>query len=228
MVSVNRLARRKSPFSAQRWVLDSGAFTRITSGIGHLAVSEYVAYIQAFKLCGQLEAVVSQDYMCEPVALAATGRDVIDHQGMTTARYLALKEQSPVPVIPVVQGWTVEEYQQHAASLSPYVPENAWVGVGSVCKRQGNPDGLASILEAIHQVRPDWKLHGFGVKMTALASARCWRLLHSLDSAAWSYDSWFGSTPEIHRVETALKWLERMEAIRPEPEYQTFMTFPPP
>ena len=226
MVSVNRLERRKSPFEAQRWVLDSGAFTRITQGRGHLPVNQYVEYIERFQDCGHLEAVVAQDYMCEPVALAATGLSISDHQAKTTARYVALRELSPVPVIPVVQGWTADDYQRHAVELTQYVPRHAWVGVGSVCKRQGDPNQLATILEAIERVDPSWKLHGFGVKMTALRSARCWRLLHSLDSAAWSYESWFGSSPRLQRVEAALEWLERMEAIRPDPNYQTTLAFP--
>ena len=34
MVSINRLERRKSDFVAHDWLLDSGAFTRITTGRG--------------------------------------------------------------------------------------------------------------------------------------------------------------------------------------------------
>ena len=43
------------------------------------------------------------------------------------------------------------------------------------------------MLSAIHAARPDLKLHGFGIKRTALANADVRRLLHSSDSMAWSF-----------------------------------------
>lgn len=226
MLSVNRLTRRRSPFTAQQWILDSGAFTRITKGQGHLPIARYIEIIERFRQCGELQAVVSQDYMCEPIALEATRLSVKAHQAMSTERFLSLKDSSPAPVMPVVQGFTVDEYQYHAAQLSPYIEQAAWVGVGSVCKRQGSPASLAAILEAILQVRPDWRLHGFGIKMTALQDARCCRLLHSIDSMAWCYQSLFSSDPTTQRVEAALSWLERLEQIEPQPEYQTALQFP--
>ena len=85
VVSVNRLERRVSPFAAQSWLLDSGAFSRLISGRGHMSASDYVGYIRRFGECGSLQAAVVQDWMCEPEVLAATGRSVADHQRMTMA-----------------------------------------------------------------------------------------------------------------------------------------------
>lgn len=43
------------------------------------------------------------------------------------------------------------------------------------------------MLYSISRVRPDLRLHGFGIKRTALASAIVRNLLHSADSMAWSF-----------------------------------------
>ena len=63
----------------------------------------------------------------------------------------------------------------------------AWVGVGSVCKRNGSPDQVAAVLMAVKQARPDLLLHGFGLKTTALAHPFVRSMLHSADSMAWSF-----------------------------------------
>ncbi|HEY0606008.1 MAG TPA: hypothetical protein VGD58_23995 [Herpetosiphonaceae bacterium] len=63
----------------------------------------------------------------------------------------------------------------------------AWVGVGSVCKRNGHPREIAAVLRAIKAERPDLRLHGFGCKLIALASAEVRAALWSADSLAWSY-----------------------------------------
>jgi len=65
--------------------------------------------------------------------------------------------------------------------------QDAWVGVGSVCKRNGNIQAIESVLLAIHAERPDLLLHGFGLKTTALSSGLVQELLHTADSMAWSF-----------------------------------------
>ncbi|MGL5060785.1 MAG: DUF7221 family queuine tRNA-ribosyltransferase-like protein [Microcoleus sp.] len=62
--------------------------------------------------------------------------------------------------------------------------KNAWVGVGSVCKRNANAASIEAVLLAIKQARPDLRLHGFGIKKTALQSPIVWDLLYSADSQA--------------------------------------------
>jgi hypothetical protein len=60
------------------------------------------------------------------------------------------------------------------------------VGVGSLCKRQGDPAIIAGILDAINGDRPDLRLHGFGCKRTSLLDERVRRRLATADSMAWS------------------------------------------
>ncbi len=65
----------------------------------------------------------------------------------------------------------------------------AWVGVGSICKRNGDPGAIAAVLQAIKRVRPDLRLHGFGLKTTALANSYVSSMLDTADSMAWSYSA---------------------------------------
>ena len=62
-----------------------------------------------------------------------------------------------------------------------------WVGVGSVCKRNGSASSVLSILTAIKQKRPDLKLHGFGLKYTSVKNRTVRAMIYSPDSMAWSF-----------------------------------------
>ncbi len=188
MISVNVLERRKADIQPNDWIMDSGAFTRISQGKDHMAVAEYALQIRRWAECGNLVAAVSQDYMCEPFILDIAGLTVRDHQEMTLRRYVQLKAIAPpVYIMPVLQGYMPREYVRHIDMYGNKLEAGAWVGVGSVCKRNSSVQALESVLGAIHIVRPDLKLHGFGIKRTALRSHLVNQLLHSSDSMAWSF-----------------------------------------
>lgn len=170
--------------------MDSGAFTEIsTHGHYREGVECYAAAIERWSTCGQLLAAVSQDYMCEPAILRITGLSVADHQRLTIARYDAIRSlvATRLHVMPVIQGYLPEQYVRHVQHYGDRLTPGMWVGVGSVCKRNGSPREMAAVLRAIKAVRPDLKLHGFGAKTTALESVEVRGLLHSADSMAWSY-----------------------------------------
>ena len=56
-----------------------------------------------------------------------------------------------------------------------------------MCKRNGDPYQIARVLFAIKDKRPDLRLHGFGVKTTALSNQVICSLLETADSMAWSF-----------------------------------------
>jgi hypothetical protein len=192
-VSVNRLRDRISDFAVEQWIMDSGAFSELfRHGKYRHSVEEYAAQIKRWKSCGNLLAAVSQDYMCEPFILKKTGLKtgltLQEHQRLTIERYDALiAENTGVYIMPVLQGYTVDDYLQHVAMYGDRLRHGAWVGVGSVCKRNANPCEIFDILYAIKQLRPDLLLHGFGLKLTALSSSAIRYLLHTADSMAWSF-----------------------------------------
>ena len=188
-VSVNRLRSRKSHFEVGDWIMDSGAFTEIAQYGGYRhPVSDYANEIRRWVGCGNLLAAVSQDYMCESHMMDKTGLTIADHQRLTIYRYDALvAEDVGVYIMPVLQGYDPADYVSHINQYGDRLAFGAWVGVGSVCKRNGNPAAIEQVLRAILTERPDLKLHGFGLKSTALGSAYVYDNLHTADSMAWSF-----------------------------------------
>lgn len=188
-VSVTRLRTRKAPMKVRNWIMDSGAFTEISiHGRYRHDVAEYAAEIRRWKDNGNLLAAVAQDYMCEAFILKKTGMTVEQHQQLTVERYDALlAEDTGVYIMPVLQGYAPEDYARHLRMYGERLAQGAWVGVGSVCKRNGDPGAIAAVLLAIKKVRPDLRLHGFGLKTTALANPLVRSLLETADSMAWSF-----------------------------------------
>jgi hypothetical protein len=189
-ISKNRLLKRKSGFAVGDWIMDSGAFTTIlTHGDYPESVEVYAAEIKRWAKNGNLLAAVAQDYMCEAHMLRITGKTILEHQQLTIDRYDALLkcDAGGVYILPVLQGYASEDYVRHIGMYGDRLKHGAWVGVGSVCKRNGDPRAIERVLMAIKAVRPDLRLHGFGLKSTALSSWIVKDLLFTADSMAWSF-----------------------------------------
>jgi len=213
-ISVRRLRTRKMPFAVKAWILDSGAFTEILLNGGYQEpVETYAAEIRRWAKNGNLMAAVAQDYMCEPFMLEKTGLTVEEHQRLTIERYDALLacDTGGVYIMPVLQGYTPKEYVQHIRMYGDRLKPGMWVGVGSVCKRNGEPGAVAAVLRAVKHERPDLLCHGFGLKLTALADDEVRSLLHTADSMGWSYaarkqgrngNDWHEAERFARRIET--------------------------
>lgn len=209
-ISVNRLRGRRSDFVANRWIMDSGAFSTIaTHGVYPLPPEEYADQVNRWASCGQMEAAATQDYMCEPEMLARTGLTITEHQSLTIDRYLRIRDavRPSLYVMPVLQGYAPLDYARHAAQYGSLLERGAWVGVGSVCKRNASPSSVVAVLKAVREARPDLRLHGFGLKKTALQWAGVTDNLHSCDSMAWSYAARRAGGGQ-NDVSNALRWLE--------------------
>lgn len=197
-ISINRLRGRKKPLEGVKVLVDSGAFTELNlHGKYRHSVDEYATELHRLYTAGvvNIEAAVAQDYMCEAFMLAKTGLTVERHQQLTIERYDALVEALerlfggavPFPVVPVLQGYNPADYERHVVAYGDRLKPDMWVGVGSVCKRNGTPEAIATVLRTIKAVRPDLRLHGFGVKKTSLLNASVRSLLETADSMAWSF-----------------------------------------
>ncbi|RYG87650.1 MAG: hypothetical protein EON59_06775 [Alphaproteobacteria bacterium] len=171
-ISIHRLETRRKPVACPEVMIDSGAFTKLAKHGGYPEpVDVYAAQLYRLHTQGVVRIAVAaaQDYMCEPFMLARTGLTVADHQRLTIERYDALLSAlhdlfdgpPPFPMMPVLQGFTVADYLRHLADYGDRLTPDMWVGVGSVCKRQGNVSAIEIILHAIKEVRPDLRLHGF-------------------------------------------------------------------
>jgi hypothetical protein len=217
-ISANVLRRRQSGFPATRWMMDSGAFTEIsTYGTYRHSCKRYARQIIQWSLSGSLVAAVSQDYMCEPFILQKTGLTVEDHQRLTVERYDQIRAALPgwvldhVTFLPVLQGYEPEEYVRHLEDYGDRLAEGMWVGVGSVCKRNADPSSVRAVLSAIRAERPDLHLHGFGIKTTALADRGVLRDLWSADSMAWSRSARYAGK-DANGLAEATEFYDRIQA----------------
>jgi hypothetical protein len=198
-VSARRLAPyRRLPAAVAPWALDSGGFTELQRyGRWTVTPAEYVARVRRYRdEIGRLRWAAPQDWMCEPIVIAGgragrmtfagTHLSVAEHQRRTVANFAQLRDLAPdLPFIPVLQGYTSDEYQRCAdlyAAAGIDLTTAPLVGLGSVCRRQGTADAHR-IIAALHR-RGITRLHGFGVKTLGLA--RYAHLLTSADSLAWS------------------------------------------
>lgn len=220
-VSVNRLRNRKSSFECGDWIMDSGAFTTIATHGGYpLPVKAYADEIRAIvrrQTSGNLLAAVAQDYMCEAWMLEKTGLTVADHQRLTIERYDDLvAEDTGVYILPVLQGYSSKEYVAHVRAYGDRLPQGAWVGVGSICKRNSDICAIWKVLSSIKDERPDLRLHGFGLKTTSLQNPIIRGLLWSADSMAWSFAARkLGRNPNDYREALAFgERIGRMEEKR--------------
>lgn len=178
--------RRRLPRALGPWALDSGGFTEIDQhGRWVMGEDEYVEGVRWLaEGVGGLEWAAPMDWMCEPHMVERTGLSVEEHQERTVGNFLRLRDRGPF--IPVLQGWTLPDYERcvglyEAAGVD--LRAEPVVGVGSVCRRQHEAE-IGRIVRFL-QLDCGLRLHGFGVKRSGLA--RFGDALASADSLAWSY-----------------------------------------
>jgi hypothetical protein len=129
--------------------------------------------------------------MTEPFILEKTGLTTPEHQRLTIKRYDELLLcRTGAYILPVLPGYQPAEYVEHLQQYGDRLARGAWIGVGSVCKRNSRPEQIEAILKAIKRGRPDLRLHAFGVKLTALGSNVVRDAIWSADSMAWSFAAW--------------------------------------
>lgn len=217
-VSRRRLTGRiRLPEARAVWALDSGGFTELSMyGYWKTTENEYVHDVLRFEdFIGHLAWVAPMDWMCEPFMLQKTGRSVAVHQQLTVGNFLRLRHRLGSLVVPVLQGWTQDDYHNcwelyEASGVT--LEDEPLVGLGSVCRRQ-NTFEIGRIVRSLQPL----PLHGFGVKAGGLASFG--DALASADSMAWSYAG--RNTPGCgpsHKTEAncqsfALRWRDDLMHI---------------
>jgi len=190
-VSRRRLDRLHTvlPRALGPWALDSGGFTELQlNGGWSLSATEYARTVRHYRdEIGNLAWVAPQDWMCEPHILKKTGLDVRAHQQRTAENFIELRALLGPIVVPVLQGWTLGDYLEHAeayARLGVDLAAEGLVGVGSVCRRQHTDEAVA-IFGALAQL--GLRTHGFGLKLQGLEAGAS--LLASADSMSWSLNA---------------------------------------
>jgi len=161
-----------------------------------------------------MRRAVAEDMMCEPWMLERTGLSIADHQRITIDRYVIVRAACGPIIMPVLQGYAPADYASHARQYESrgFLGRGEWVGIGSVCKRQGRPGAIAAVLDAVLSHRPDLRLHGFGVKIRALGCQSVRGRLYSCDSMAWSFAARYEGRDGNDPTE-AIAYAERVESM---------------
>jgi len=225
-VSNRTLSKRKNLLPAiNEWALDSGGFSEIRLlGRWETTPKEYVAAVKRYKNeIGKLKWAAIQDWMCEDIMLKITGKTIKDHQRLTTMSYLTLRDLAPeINWLPVLQGFELDDYLNH---IDQYLKNDVdvttlkAVGVGSICRRQAT---LAAQNILLSLSITGVKIHGFGLKITALKNQQVCRSIISADSLAWSFTA--RKLPPLYGHEVkhkncancfdfALLWLNKIRKI---------------
>lgn len=192
LISINRLLNRRSQFKVQNWILDSGAFTRLSNKSSHLSTRKYAKIANFFYDSGNLEAVVTQDYLPIAKFLRQSKLTVKQCQQLTVNRYELLQSllRPEIYQMPVLQGIEPSNYAQHLQLYQARILPEAWVGVGNLVGRSISE--IEEIVVNIAELRKDIRLHGFGIKLSHVKNPLVKKLFYSSDSAngSFSQDNW--------------------------------------
>lgn len=149
------------------------------------SVEQYVELAAAYEWSWWAQ----MDCCCEPeIASDAIAR--LFRLAETSRLYRACERAAEIrgvnPPMPVLQGWTVDDYRR-SVDLLGFSSWPRLVGLGSVCRRSvGGPDGIIAIVDALDRELPvGVEMHLFGVKGKALDVLHGHSRIRSVDSMAW-------------------------------------------
>jgi hypothetical protein len=189
--------RRTLPRAHGPVAIDSAGYSELSLfGEWRTSPRTYVADVRRYRdEIGMLTWAAVQDWMCEPLVRAKTGKSVLEHQALTIASVLELRSMAPeIPWVPVLQGYVIEDYLEHAEAYARAgidLLAEPIVGLGTVCRRQATDEAVA-ICQSVAGL--GIRLHGFGIKKLGLIRLNSY--LASADSMAWSFDARRKQRPE--------------------------------
>jgi len=187
-----KIATKIKPWNSIKILfIDSGGYSFFHSKGEYTTSDEaYIRYI----LRRKPDYFALRDYPCEPDILTKWRRTVQENQEKTLDKHLNLlnlmddwniwKYSEPVAVL---QGWTLDDYLKHYDMMKEYgvFSRISYVGIGTLCRR-GQENTIRKIVTGIREALPKkFKLHGFGVKISALKYKDVFEALYSADSVAW-------------------------------------------
>jgi hypothetical protein len=174
---------------AGRYVLDSGGYTAMDEFCGDFpwTVTEYHEWAKAMYADQPFEWVAAMDLACEPAFDDVVS--VSERIDRTVENTIALLDHDPeYPVLPVLQGRTVDSWLACYDRLRDHGIDPDYAGIGTLC-RQTSGNDIKKIVRAIRTRTDIDAFHGFGVKATAFKYGA---QFETADSQAWSWPLMFG------------------------------------
>jgi len=229
-ILINFMSRANSlpKYNYQFLFIDSGGFySSMRSGKYTKPDREYLEFIEKV----QPEFFALRDYPCEPQLLKKHDLTAKQNIQRTVDNHIVLMDLLPEyqiisQPVPVIQGWQKEDYLDCIDAFNDAGLMSDYMAIGSVCRRTA-VDNIHKIIVAIRDAIPSWiKLHGFGVKLTALSDLAIWNALYSVDSGAWDYTARWNklrgrkSLPDAS-LHAAIDYIEKVKRVGVNHRYQT-------
>lgn len=210
---------KKRVWPWRRWMLDSGGFTMFRRlGDFPWTPDEYLALVAR----DRPTLAASMDYPCEPALTQNISGMAVEDRVRATAEMALYLCRRSARIYPVLQGWSIADYELSWRLLEPLKPR--FIGIGSLCVRQRDRR-IAVLCAELDQILPAelWK-HGFGVKLTALRHDVCRDFFTSIDTNAWEFHrrgrAWPGQ--KMPDVEAWLHYSRRLASLKDLPAQTRF------
>ncbi len=191
-ILVNFMTKSNNPPSCSKILfVDSGGFPSSFIHNGYnKSDSEYLHFVKKTKAT----YFALRDYPCEPQILQKYNVTVRDQILRTVEHHIKLLDllsnyDLSAKPIPVIQGWEIEEYLFCLDEFREHGLISEYMAIGSLCRRNATTQIRKIILTVRDELKDSIKLHGFGVKLSALKNKAVWDALYSVDSAAWDFDA---------------------------------------
>lgn len=169
----------------REFLLDSGAFSLLSTMPDYpYSVHDYV------EVARKLEAthIAARDWPCEPfgrirVPVEERIRRTVD----ADAEILDYPDLNGCAPLPVIQGWTPEQYVACIDAMKERGLIRDFMAVGSCCKRTSTAEVMAVARAVRTELPARVQLHFFGLKVTAFRQPGFARIAHSVDTGAWAF-----------------------------------------
>jgi len=182
-----RLRVRRPPAGHLRSVcLDSGGFTAARKwGRYPWTVAQYAEWARRVAGDYPLDFAAVMDYACERGVRREVYQTNAERIAATVENALRCLEEPGVPWLPVVQGWTLDEYADCVDRYRARGVALDYAGLGTMCGRKDAD--AARVLVSLGEVAPDSRWHVFGMGLRVLADDGAFGLVRSWDSYAWNW-----------------------------------------
>jgi len=177
---------RRPPKTINCLAIDSGGFTAAARwGDYPFTPKEYVEWAKTISEGHELAFVAVMDYACERGVNRSVHATNLQRIKATVENTLRCFDAEPdFPWLPVIQGYTLDEYFTCIEMLEKEGLLRPTMGIGTLCTRR--PSEAAKVIVAIGRRLPEVRFHAFGLDMRAITPETAYHL-NSWDSYSWSW-----------------------------------------
>jgi hypothetical protein len=176
--------------TTKKLFLDSGGFSLLSQYPDYpFTLNQYLELAYYIKDNNLLTLIATMDYPCEAEINRTQLHSNEERIQKTIDNTIKCYDvDSSLPWVPVIQGYTIDEY---LACIDLYYEvgiESLYWAIGSICSRKGHYLQMRNIIVTIaKRLETECKLHAFGLGVKFLYDPQIFSNIYSSDSAAWNY-----------------------------------------